>query len=159
MIERARDWWLGRSERERWLLGVMFALLGVMLFWLIVLRPLDAARLRGELRLAAATGEAGRIASATWAMREARRTAPPVLAVPLTAAIEQAAQANGFTFSRLDLQGADRATVAISTAKAPALFTMLGALETQGIITDRLTLRANSDGTLAVEGILRVRGR
>lgn len=158
MIARARDWWMGRERRERWLLGIMFALMFVLLFWLLVIRPINAMRDAAQIRLNAATLDAGRIAAAAEGLIRARKTAPPALGVTLVTAVGQAAEANGFTLSRLDGQG-DRATIAISSARAPALFTWLRALEQKGIIVDKLTLRTNSDATLAVEGVMRMRGR
>lgn len=159
MIDTARDWWMARDQRERWLLGVMFALLGFVLFWLLLIRPINTMRDAAQLRLTAATLDAGRIAAAADGLNQAKRIAPPSLGVALPTAIGQAAEANGFTLSRLDGQGSDRATIAISSARTTALFTWLGALERQGIIVDKLTLRTNTDATLAVEGILRARGR
>jgi general secretion pathway protein M len=159
MIDRARDWWMGRSERERWMLGVMFALIGVLILWLAIIRPIDSARTSAQLRLDAATTDAGRIAAVAEGVRRARVSTPPALTGTLAATVGQAAEANGFTLARLDPQANDRVTIAISTARSPALFTWLGVLEKQGVIVDKLTLRTNSDATLAVEGVLRVRGR
>lgn len=159
MTYRLRDWWMGRSDRERVMLGVMLALVAVLLLWLIAIRPVNAARATAEQRLFVATEDAGRIAAVAQAMTVARRTAPPMLNVALPVAIGQAAERNGFTLSRLDPIGTDRATIGISTARGPALFAWLGALEQQGIIVDKLTLRTNSDATLGVEGVLRVRAR
>ena len=159
MIGRARAWWSGRSDRERSMLGVMFGLMAVLVFWFALVRPIDDARERGELRLAAATADAGRIAAISEGIRRARASTPPVLAVPLPAAVGQAAEASGFTLSRLDPLSGDQVTIAISTARGPALFKWLGVLDNQGIIVDKLTLRPNSDATLAVEGVLRVRSR
>jgi len=141
------------------MLGVMFGLMAVLVVWFALVRPIDDARERGELRLAAATADAGRIAAISEGIRRARASTPPVLAVPLPAAVGQAAEASGFTLSRLDPLSGDQVTIAISTARGPALFKWLGVLDNQGIIVDKLTLRPNSDATLAVEGVLRVRSR
>lgn len=150
---------MGRSMRERWMLGVMFGIIAVLLLWLAVVRPIDGARDAAYLRLIAATDDAGRIAAVAETMKTARRTAPPALTVALPAAIGQAGESSGLTLSRLDQSGPDRATIGISAVSAPALFAWLAALEGQGIIVDKLTLRTNSDATLAVEGVLRLRGR
>lgn len=158
MIATARDWWAGRDQRERLLLGVMFALIGVLLLWLAVIRPINSGRETAQIRLNAASLDAGRIAAVADALARARKTAPPSLSVTLPVAVGQAAEANGFTLSRLDGQG-DKVTIAISSARAQALFTWLRALEQQGVIVDKLTLRTNSDATLAVEGVVRTRGR
>jgi hypothetical protein len=92
-------------------------------------------------------------------LRIARTNAPPVLSVALPVALGTAAEANGFTLSRLDAQGADRVNISIPQVRSLALFIWLGTLEKQGIIVDRLTIRTNSDTTLSVEGVARVRGR
>ncbi|MEP6786655.1 MAG: type II secretion system protein M [Sphingomonadales bacterium] len=159
MMDQARDWWMGRDQRERWLLGIMFVLIGFVLLWLLIIRPINSMHETAQIRLNAATLDAGRIAAAAEGITRARKTAPPALGMSLPTAVGQAAEANGFTLSRLDGQGGDRATIAISSARAPALFTWLRALEQQGIIVDKLTLRTNSDATLAVEGVVRMRGR
>lgn len=158
MIANARDWWAGRDQRERLLLGVMFALIGVLFLWLAVIRPINSGRDAAQIRLNAASLDAGRIAAVAEALTRARKTAPPSLTVTLPVAVGQAAEANGFTLSRLDGQG-EHVTIAISSARAQALFIWLRALEQQGIIVDKLTLRTNSDATLAVEGVVRTRGR
>jgi general secretion pathway protein M len=41
MSARLKGLWLARTPRERWLLGIMFALIALVLAWLLVLRPLD----------------------------------------------------------------------------------------------------------------------
>lgn len=158
MIDTARDWWMGRDRRERLLLGVMFTLLGFVLLWLAIIRPINSGLEEAQIRLNAASLDAGRVAAVADALGRARKIAPPALNVTLPVAVGQAAEANGFTLSRLDGQG-EQVTIAISSARAPALFTWLRALEQQGIIVDKLTLRTNSDATLAVEGIVRMRGR
>src|SRR6185503_170107 len=56
-------WWHARSERERWLVGVMLVLAAILLGWLLIVRPLadalDAARMRhGETAVALAQARA-----------------------------------------------------------------------------------------------------
>jgi len=159
MIERTQIWLSGRSSRERALLAVMSALLAVLLLWLIVVLPIDSARRAAMTRLDIATADAGRVSRVEGALREARTLSQPATGQPLTAIIGQAAEGAGFTMARLDAQTPDRVTIAISTAKSPALFAWLTALEKQGVIVDRLTLRPNSDATIAVEGVVRGRGK
>ena len=56
MSARLKAQWLARTPRERWLLGVMFALLALVLVWFLILRPLgdmlSAARERHGLAVA-----------------------------------------------------------------------------------------------------------
>jgi general secretion pathway protein M len=159
MIAQALLWWSGRSERERILLAVMGGLIALLLFWLLVIRPLDAAQASARQRLDLATQAAGRVAAVADSVRQARRLPPASLSAALPTAVGEAAQGAGFTLSRLDAQGPDSVVIGISTARSPALFTWLAALRQQGVIVERLTLRTNSDATLAVEGTLRVRAR
>ncbi len=159
MMAQALLWWSGRSVRERILLGVMGALIVLMLFWLLIIRPIDAARASAQQRLDLATEAAGRVAAAADGVRQARKLTPASLSSALPTAVGQAAEGAGFTLSRLDAQGPDRVVIGISTARSPALFTWLAALKQQGVIVERMTLRTNSDATLAVEGTLRVRAR
>jgi len=159
MMAQALLWWSGRSGREQVLLGIMGALIGLLLFWLAIIRPIDNAKAGALQRLDVATDAAGRVAAVADGVRQARRQAPASLAAALPVAVGQAAEAAGFTLSRLDAQGPDRVVIGISTARSPALFGWLATLQRQGVIVERLTLRTNSDATLAVEGTLRVRAR
>jgi general secretion pathway protein M len=159
MMAQALLWWSGRSERERIMLGIMGVLIALLLFWLLILRPIDNEKASALQRLDAATAAAGRVAAVADGVRQARRLAPASLSAALPVAVGQAAEGAGFTLSRLDAQGPDRVVIGISTARSPALFGWLAMLQRQGVIVERMTLRTNSDATLAVEGTLRVRAR
>ncbi len=159
MLQPALLWWSGRSERERIMLAVMGALIVVLLFWLALVRPIDAAKARAVQRLDVATLAAGKVAAVADRVRQSRAQPAPALSSALPATVGKAAEGAGFTLARLDPQGPDRVTISISTARAPALFGWLAQLGRQGVIVERITLRTNSDATLAVEGTLRVRAR
>jgi len=159
MIAQALLWWSARSARERILIVVMGGLFALLLFWLLIIRPLDAAKASAQQRLDLATQAAGRVAAIADGVRQARRLAPAALSAALPIAVGEAAQRAGFTLSRLDAQAPDRVVISIATARSPALFTWLAGLRQQGVIVERLTLRTNSDATLAVEGTLQVRAR
>ena len=158
-IAPALLWWSGRSERERIMLSIMGALVALLLFWLLLIRPIDAAKARAEQRLDVATLAAGKVAAVADQVRVSRTRPAPAMSAVLPVVVGKAAEGAGFTLSRLDPQGPDRVTIGISTARSPALFGWLALLAQQGVIVERLTLRTNSDATLAVEGVLRVRAR
>lgn len=158
-IEPPLLWWSGRSEREQIMLGVMGALFALLLVWLVLIRPIDAAKARAVQRLDVATLAGGKVAAVADRVRVSRAQPAPALSAVLPVVVGKAAEGAGFTLSRLDPQGPDRVTIGISTARSPALFAWLSLLGQQGVIVERLTLRTNSDATLAVEGVLRVRAR
>jgi general secretion pathway protein M len=153
MIARFKIFWAERTARERVLLGVMFAIAAAMLLWFGVAKPLMAARERAELRLASATEEAGLIAA-----RQAARGGGAAAyrgAVPAADLVRTAGTAAGFTVTRADPDGAGGVSLAIASAKAPALFSYLAGLERQGLRVATLSLRGNPDGSLAAEATLK----
>lgn len=156
MTGRFQAMWAERSPRERQLLAVMFALLAAVILVFGIVRPLISATTAARDRLDRVTNEAGQIASAGEALRNAKKGAPPPLTGTLVLAVSQSAGTAGFTLSTLDPQGDDRVGFTIPAAKSPALFTWLRSLSQQGIFVERMTMRANADATLSVEGTLRL---
>ncbi|MFM5915452.1 hypothetical protein D5I55_01315 [Chakrabartia godavariana] len=157
MTDNLRDWWTGRTQRERVLLLVLAALLGAMTAWLGVWRPvnsfLDSARME--------QGEALDGLARTQAMvAEAKRigTAQASGALDVGGVITQSAIEAGFTLARNEQRQAGAFAVAISAAKSRALFVWLGTLERQGIIAQSATVRANGDGTVSFDAVLKGRG-
>lgn len=160
MTARLRQWWGLRSVREQRMLLVMAALLGIVLAWLLVVRPLDdglaAARARhgrAVLDLAIARGQAARIADLEGA-GSPRPDAPPAVLVG-----RRATEA-GFAAARIADDGPGRVTLSIGAARAQALFGLLAGLERRdGLVVERLAARTNSDETLAADAVLRARRR
>jgi general secretion pathway protein M len=158
MNARLQALWLARTPRERWLLGIMLALVGVVLAWLLILRPLgdleSAARQRhGEA--VAALAEARSQAAAIGGLEKNR---PAPLAGPLDQAVAEAASAAGFQLSGLQPEGPGRVSLAIGAARPQALFGWIAQMEAQGLIVERLTASSNPDRTLSAQIVLRARG-
>lgn len=158
MIERLKTLWMARTPRERWLLGVMLALVALVLVWLLILRPLSdmlsAARQRhGEAVTALAEA---RSQAAAIAALERNRPAP--FAGPIDSAVAAAASDAGFQLSGLQPEGPGRVSLAIGAAKPQALFGWVSALEAQGYIVQSLTATSNPDRTLSAQIVLRARG-
>jgi general secretion pathway protein M len=155
MSERLALWWQGRSPRERGLLVMMFALIGVVLGWLLVVRPLsdslDAARARHGAAVVALAEARARL--------DAGGGAPAPAALPVDAAIGRAAAEAGFAGARIAAQGPARARVTIDAARPQALFGWLARLERSGLVVDRLRAQANADRTLGAEIVVRARGQ
>jgi general secretion pathway protein M len=158
MNARLRALWLARTPRERWLLGVMLALVALVLAWLLILRPLgdmlSAARQRhGEA--VANLAEARAQAAAIGGLEKNR---PAAVAGPADMAVAAAASAAGFQLSALQPEGPGRVSLAIGAAKPQALFGWIAQLEAQGFIVERLTASSNPDRTLSAQIVLRTRG-
>jgi general secretion pathway protein M len=158
MMTRIADWWRLRTPREQRLLLVMAGLFGIVFAWLLVIRPL------GD-RLADARERHGRAVLALAAMRDQadaiarlERGGPTSIGLAITDVVTTAARGAGFADAAITPEGVGGARVTIAAARAPALFGWVADLQRRhGLVVDRLSVRTNSDATLAVE--LSVRGR
>lgn len=158
MSARLKALWLARTPRERWLLGVMFALAGLVLVWFLVLRPLgdmlSAAKERHG-NAVAALAEARSQAAAIAALERSQAGQP---SQPADTAVAAAAADAGFQLSALQPEGAGRVSLAIGAARPQALFGWIGSLEQQGFVVERLNASSNPDRTLSAQIVLRARG-
>ena len=157
MTEGIASWWRLRTVREQRLLTVMFVLIGLVLAWLLVVRPLDDALDSAKRRHAEAVtalAEARVRSAAAQASRAAPRRAPPL---PLDSFVSRTATEAGFAGARIAGQGPGRATIAVEAARAQAFFGWVRAMEESGLVVESLQARANQDRTLAVEAAFQAR--
>ncbi|UXC91246.1 type II secretion system protein M [Sphingobium sp. RSMS] len=159
MMERLQALWGERSPREQWMLGVMFALLAVVILWLGVVRPLDAAQRSARDGLREATDRNAAIRAKVKLLKSLPRTAATVdSGVPLDQFIGQSASEAGLTLERAQAQGADRVDMAIASVRPVALLSWLSVLEAEGIRIETISARpAATAGSVAVQAVL-VRG-
>ncbi len=157
MMAQLKTMWAERLPREQQLLAVMFALFALVILVFGIIRPLAGATTAARDRLDRVTIESGQIAGAAETLREAKKNAPLPLTGTLVLAVSQSAQDAGFNLSTLDMQGEDRVGIAMPAVKSAALFGWLRKLALQGIFVERMTMRANADATLSIEGTLRLR--
>ena len=156
MTEKLRNWWVGLSTRERWLVGIAAALaLGVLVWGLA--RPAVAAFIDLESRHDAAIEREGRVAAKVELLshRPAKSVAATVDAVAIDQYLAQSAGEIGLTLDRNEARGEGQATIAIATAKAPVLTDWLASLEGQGFVVDQLTITPAADGTVGLTAELR----
>lgn len=148
------SWWSERSPRERRLLQVMAGLAVLVLFWLLVMKPLTDALDTAKTRHAAAVTALGE----ARARRVPGATPSAPAAGPVDVLVSRTAGEAGFGNARITSQGPTRAMVAIESARSQALFGWISRLEQMGLVVERLTARPNSDRTLTAELTLRKRG-
>lgn len=147
MNESLKAWWAARSPREQRLLLVMFALAGVVLVWLLMLRPLadlraDAEQRHGEAvtALAEARVRSGALAAPT--------AMPPL---PIDSLLARTSAEAGFPNARIVAQSPARASITIEAGRPQAVFGWVRGLEAQGVRVESLRARANQDRTIFVE--------
>ena len=158
MTDTIHTWWRALSFRERWLVGVAGVLAFLAIGWFGITMPLlgalDAARERHAVAIDRQAGVAQRVAEIDL-LTSSRGTAGngiarPEAATALSLWIGQSAAEQGFTLSRNEAQGPDRAAIAIGNARAPALIGWVAALEQMGVMAQDLSMRPNRDGTIAI---------
>lgn len=138
MIARFRTWFDGRSRREKWMILVMLALLGVTLVWAIVL-PIDDALSSAQRRNADAAIRLAQTRAQVDAVKAVRRARPEPPATPLDTLVRESASAAGFALDSVAADGA-RLRVHLNSARGGALLGWLGEMEGQGVIVDQLNV-------------------
>jgi general secretion pathway protein M len=159
MMNRISSLWAERSARERWMLGVMFALLAAVILWFGVARPLDRAQRDSRQTLLDATDRNAAIRAAVRQLKTLPRIpAGNAVATPLDQYVGQGAGEAGLTLERAQAQGADRMDIAIASVRPVALFSWLARLEAQGVRVETMSVRPSpTTGSVSVQAVL-VRG-
>lgn len=153
-----RQWFAGRTLRERRLIALLGIISVFVLGWLLVIRPLLDAEVAARARHLAAVDRLGAVRGRMVALAatDGQQVAAGRAAGAVDLYVAQSAVEAGFALDRNDPAGADRTTVAIATARPTALFGWLGGLEASGIAVDQLSVRpANVAGTVALTASLR----
>ena len=153
-----RDWFAGRSVRERRLIALMGLVALFTLGWLFVIRPLADAQVEARTRHTEAVERLGSVRDRLLALgaSDGQLVASARALGAIDLYVAQSAAEAGFALDRNDPAGPDRTDVAIATARPQALFGWLGGLEAAGVAVDALSARpADVPGTVAVTATLR----
>lgn len=159
MMERIATYWVERSTREQYMLGVMFALLAGVILWFGVAMPLERAQKNARDALIEATDRNAAIRSAVKQLKSLpRSSASSGPAAPLDQFVGQGAGEAGLTLERAQAQGNDRMDIAIASVRPIALFSWLSQLEGQGVRVETMSARPSpTAGSVSVQAVL-VRG-
>lgn len=141
------------------MLGVMFALLAVVLFWFGLLLPIDSAQRSARASLREAVERHADIAAKAKLLRSLpKESGALALSTPLEQLVGQGAAEAGLTLERAQAQGADRIDIALASVRPVAFFSWLAALEGQGVRVETMTARQSpTAGSISVQAVL-VRG-
>ncbi len=150
--------WGERSPREQWMLGVMFALLAVVVLWLGIFRPLEAAQRSARDALREATDRNAAIRMKVKLLKSLPRSAAVGPSASVEQFVGQSAGEAGLTLERAQAQGSDRMEIAVASVRPVALFSWLAALEAQGVRVETMSARPSpTAGSVSVHAVL-VRG-
>jgi general secretion pathway protein M len=159
MIEQATTWYLGRSKRERVLLGVAGTLtLFAVLAYGVVLPSYSAIK-GAERQLDIATERHGRIEARTALAKANPTVAGNIQATEsgalLSAIVSESAAAQGFEIADGVAAGTDEFAFRLASAKAGALLVWITSLEAQGIMLAEIKMRKGDGGYISADIRLR----
>lgn len=141
-------WWQALSAREQALIRLMLGLALIVLLLFAVVRPLAAYVAQGPVRLAAAERLRAQALAASAGAGSTARAAQSSL--PLDGRIRQSAQEAGFEIVQAVPAPGGSLNVTLASARSPALFNWVRALETKGVVVRSGRIDPRSDATLAV---------
>lgn len=157
--EKLKDYWVSRQPRERWILGGGAAIAAVLIAYLLIWEPMQAARMRlheTTPKLRAQVAQFRADSDEAEALRaKARATAP---SASLQALIEESAKSAGIraSISRVSALSNDRAQLAFSAIAFEQLTRWLATLaQSQGIAVESIQLAGTSDaGKVQVDSLV-----
>jgi general secretion pathway protein M len=154
MIGKVQNWFIALSSREK----IMVVLAGILAAGVIgvyaITLPLLGAIQNKQLEYFTALDRKAAIISQVQSASGAPKNAPSLPAGSVQQLISQSAIEAGFAMDRADAKGADRVEFVMAKAKPNALMTWLNDWEEQGLLVERLDIKAGIDGTVAVTGTL-----
>ena len=150
-MQTALTWWNGRDAREQRLLGILGVIVLVMLFWLMILRPLAAFRESAAERHdriaaqmpSARAAAAGIAAEGGAAAGKDRRAVRDIVAASASAA--------GLEFTSTQPEDGGGVRVGIAAVRPTFLFGWIAGLEKEGVVADRVLVQRNDDSTVSTD--------
>jgi general secretion pathway protein M len=152
-----RAWFTARSLREQRMILAMLALAAATLIWAAVVIPVRDGLASARSAHRDAVERLGVTLNEVAAVKRAQRAGIALPEGPLADTVRARAEEAGFTLAGLDQDGADRVKVSIGTARPPALFAWIAALEQAGILVESSAITGNGDQTVAAQLTLRAR--
>jgi general secretion pathway protein M len=153
MMALLRNWFIGLSRREQWLVGIAGGLTAVVVLLFGILLPTLSAIDATKLELDEAVQRRGRIEALVEGVSNQKPSRPSGNA-NIDLAVTQSAAEQGFDLIK-SAGGADgQISFRIDQARAPALLAWLSGLEAEGIDVRTIALRGGAAGTLTVDAQL-----
>lgn len=126
-----KAWWAGLAERERRLLTVLGVLAAALLWWLMLLRPLEAARTSAQAAVATLNQQRAEARAQADAILASRQAAAPRPVRSLFALIDSSARDAGLmnAQTRIEPLAENRVRVVMDGADFDRLSTWLETLD------------------------------
>jgi type II secretory pathway component PulM len=161
-LGRLRSWFRALSGREQIMVAAAGALAAAVIGIYAVTLPLLAAIDAKRAQYSAATERRGAIVAQVEAAAGTNAGSGAGMGAgganlptgSVQQIISQSATEAGFVLDRADGSGADKVDIVMSKAKPQAFMIWLNDWEQRGLLAERLTITAGTDGTIAVTATL-----
>jgi general secretion pathway protein M len=158
MIARLKNRWCGLSPREQILVGIMAVLLALVIVWLGIARPLEAAYKRAVEEHGIALDRHAAVRHKVALLKALPPDRPGGSGVPLAQMVGESAGEAGFTLERVQEQGPGRIDIAIGSVRSQAVFGWLAGLEAHGVRVETFSAQPSGmAGTVSVQAVLQAR--
>jgi general secretion pathway protein M len=154
IADKSLSWFRGLSRREQIMVGGAGALVAAVIGIYAVTLPLLAAIDAKRAQYFDAAERRGAIQAQVQDALGENAGATNLPAGSVQQIISQSATEAGFVLDRADGSGADKVDIVMAKAKPQAFMTWLNDWEQRGLLAERLTIKAGSDGTIAVTATL-----
>ncbi len=155
MIATIRTWFESLSTREQYLVGIAGALSALVVLVFAIILPSLAAIEAAEVAHDIAVERRGRIEATVVNAAQQRAAGSPVSGAAIDLIVTQGAAEKGFDLIKSANTAPGQMTFRMDQARAPALFSWLAELETQGVEARSITLRGGPGGNVTVDAQLR----
>ncbi|MEH6791124.1 type II secretion system protein GspM [Parasphingorhabdus sp.] len=155
MIDNARSWFTGLSQRERIMVTVAALLLAGLVGYYGIVRPVAGAMTGAEQRYVDAVERQARIETKVTALRQPAAAGATRFGGAIDAFVGQSAGETGIAVASVTPQSDKRVNMVIESAKPTALFGWLARIEQQGIAVESLSVNPTASGTLSATLTLR----
>lgn len=155
MIATIRTWFESLSTREQYLVGIAGALSALVVLVFAIILPSLSAIEAAEVAHDIAVERRGRIEATVANAAQQRATGSPVSGAAIDLIVTQGAAEKGFDLIKSANTAPGQMTFRMDQARAPALFSWLAELETQGVEARSITLRGGPGGNVTVDAQLR----
>lgn len=155
MIDYARNWFAGLSQREKILVGVAGLLLAGLVGYYGIARPMFGAMTAAEERYVDAVERQARIDAKIAALQQPADGDAVRFSGVIDAFVGQSAGETGIAVASVTPQSGNRVNMVVESAKPTALFGWLARIEQQGIAVESLSVNSAGSGTISATLTLR----
>ena len=154
MILRVRSWYIGLTERERWLVAIAAGLAALVLLIFGIVLPLGRAHDAAHVRHAAAVEVSSRLLAQLAAL-EAPAPERSVIVGPVAQLVASSADSAGLVLQSNQPRGNDATLIVIPTARPAGVLAWIDSLAAQGVVLESLAMTPAADGSVSVNATLR----